>query len=156
MHFSTCSNSSVHSPSSKGDLSTRCLVLEPFPHVTLQSLHSDHGVSRHGIVSVTQVTQRVLERVSFTHLEGLHILCGIKNKDVKAKFILISAEKKKYLHFWSRKWATYDILASCTSPLPEPLPHKWSHLQEASSPCALSASCQDHRWHCRHPILPTL
>lgn len=52
MHFSTCSNSSVHSPSSTGDLSIRCRVLKPFPQVTLQSLQSDHGVSKQGIVSV--------------------------------------------------------------------------------------------------------
>lgn len=56
MHFSTCSSSSVHSPSSTGDLSIRCRVLSPFPHVTLQSLQSDHGVSMQGIVSVQQET----------------------------------------------------------------------------------------------------
>lgn len=59
MHFSTCSTSSAHSPSSAGDLNMRCRVLRPFPHVTLQSLHSDHGVSRHGIVSIYNKTNSV-------------------------------------------------------------------------------------------------
>lgn len=52
MHFSTCSNSSVQSPSSTGEVSLRCRVLKPFPQVTLQSLQSDHGVSMQGIVSI--------------------------------------------------------------------------------------------------------
>ena len=55
-----------------------------------------------------------------------------------------------------KKSPTHDILASCSSPLPAPLPHKWNHLEEASSPCALSSSCRDHKWHCRRPTRPTL
>lgn len=51
IHFSTCSSSSLQSPSSARDLSIRWRVLIPFPQVTLQSLHSDHGDSKHGIVS---------------------------------------------------------------------------------------------------------
>lgn len=57
MHFSTCSSSSVQSPSSTGDFSMRCRVLSPFPQVTLQSLHSDHGVSMQGIVSTHNARQ---------------------------------------------------------------------------------------------------
>ncbi|TNN75814.1 hypothetical protein EYF80_013961 [Liparis tanakae] len=69
MHFSTWSNSSVHSPSSTGDLSVRCRVLEPFPHDTLQSLQSDHGVSMQGMVSAQgselQSTSFIAPRSSF-------------------------------------------------------------------------------------------
>lgn len=57
MHFSTCSSSSVQSPSSTGDFSMRCRVLIPFPQVTLQSLHSDQGVSMQGIVSTHSTCQ---------------------------------------------------------------------------------------------------
>lgn len=70
MHFSTCSNSSVQSPSSTGDFSMRCRVLRPFPQVTLQSLHSDHGVSMQGIVSTPHmsVTVTFLKVVSVTSI----------------------------------------------------------------------------------------
>lgn len=51
MHFSTCSSSSLQSPSSARDLSIRWRVRMPFPQVTLQSLHSDHGDSKQGMVS---------------------------------------------------------------------------------------------------------
>lgn len=51
MHFSTCSSSSLQSPSSARDLSIRWRVRMPFPQVTLQSLHSDQGDSKHGMVS---------------------------------------------------------------------------------------------------------
>lgn len=59
MHFSTCSNSSVQSPSSTGDFSMRCRVLRPFPQVTLQSLHSDQGVSMQGMVSAHNTPQHL-------------------------------------------------------------------------------------------------
>lgn len=63
IHFSTCSNSSVHSPSSTGDLSMRCRVLKPFPQVTLQSLQSDHGVSMQGIVSIHNTSHSLTHSV---------------------------------------------------------------------------------------------
>lgn len=55
MHFSTCSSSSLQSPSSARDLSIRWRVRMPFPQVTLQSLHSDHGDSKQGMVSRPRV-----------------------------------------------------------------------------------------------------
>jgi len=44
---------------------------------------------------------------------------------------------------------TYGILASCTSLLLPPQPHKWSHQMGAFSPSVPVFSCQAHRWHCR-------
>lgn len=49
---------------------------------------------------------------------------------------------------------TYGILASYTSPLPPPQPHKWSHQTGAFSPSVPFFSCQAHRWHCIYPIHP--
>lgn len=150
MHFSTCSSSSVQSPSSTGDFSMRCRVLNPFPQVTLQSLHSDQGVSMQGIVS----THNTCTTVTVTFLK-----CSLST--VRSYFLNLAL----FLQVWHVGGArlvpdrdpvvTYGILASCTSPPPAPLLRKWSHRREASSPIAPSSSCRDHKWRCRHPIHPT-
>lgn len=75
IHFSTCSNSSVHSPSSTGDLSMRCRVLKPFPHVTLQSLQSDHGVSMQGIVSIHNTSDSLTDSVQMCILISKTCMC---------------------------------------------------------------------------------
>ena len=146
MHFSTCSSSSVQSPSSTGDFSIRCRVLSPFPQVTLQSLHSDHGVSMQGIVS-THNTRQKLQQSS----NGLfHSAKLFLNLALFSRFGVGGARIVP-----DHGPVTYGILASCTSPLLAPLLRKWSHQQEASSPSAPSSSFPDHKWRCRHPIHPT-
>lgn len=70
MHFSACSSSSLQSPSSAADFSILCRVRIPFPHVTLQSLHSDQGESRQGMVSNKKI--KCNEFLLYISYEGIH------------------------------------------------------------------------------------
>lgn len=82
MHFSACSSSSLQSPSSAADFSILCRVRIPFPHVTLQSLHSDHGDRRQGIVWHSGIMHFSASVVSALHIDPsagviLIILCRL-------------------------------------------------------------------------------